>query len=69
MWIKWVTIHESYGLPRVAQECRQYLELQGIQARLIGKRTRRKGHVYKLQVPVEQEEQARERLHMFKSML
>ncbi|CAM3636973.1 MULTISPECIES: hypothetical protein [Brevibacillus] len=69
MWIKWVTIHESYGLPRVAQECRQYLELQGIQVRLVGMRTRRKGHVYKLQVPVEQEEQARERLHTFKSML
>jgi hypothetical protein len=66
MWIKWVTIHESYGLPRVAQECRQFLELQGIQVRLITKKNKRTGLVYQLQVPSTVQERARERLLAFK---
>lgn len=69
MWIKWVTIHESYGLPRVAQECRRYLERQGIRVRLLSRQTKRAGHLYMLQVPSIQEEQAREWLREFKSTL
>ncbi|QRG69639.1 hypothetical protein [Brevibacillus choshinensis] len=67
MWIKWVTIHESYGLPRVAQECRLYLEGKGIRVRLFSKQTKRAGHLYMLQVPSDQEEEARNWLREFKS--
>ena len=67
MWVKWVTIHESYGLPRVAQECRRYLEGQGIRVRLFSKQTKRAGHLYMLQVPADQEELARSCLLEFKS--
>lgn len=69
MWIKWVTIHESYGLPRVAQECRRYLEGKGIQVRLYSKQTKRAGHVYTLQVPADQQEEAKFWLREFKSTL
>lgn len=69
MWIKWVTIHESYGLPRLAQECRQYLESKGIQVRLTSKQTKRAGYVYALQVPYGQQESARRMLRDFKDTL
>lgn len=69
MWIKWVTIHESYGLPRVAQECRQYLESRGIQVRLTSKKTKRAGYIYALQVPLSQQELAQELLNAFKETL
>ncbi|MGG1660349.1 hypothetical protein [Brevibacillus sp. NRS-1366] len=69
MWIKWVTIHESYGLPRVAQECRRFLEIKGIQVRLLSKKTKRAGYLYTLQVPIEQQEQAKKWLSEFKSTL
>ncbi|MED4908553.1 hypothetical protein [Brevibacillus centrosporus] len=68
-WIKWVTIHESYGLPRVAQECRRYLESQGIRVRINFKQTKRAGHVYMLQVPADQEELARICLQAFKDAI
>ncbi|NGQ97100.1 hypothetical protein G3578_18330 [Brevibacillus sp. SYP-B805] len=57
MWTKWVTIHESYGLPRAAHECRKYLEHQGIRVKLSG-RARRSVFLYTLQVPQEQKERA-----------
>lgn len=69
MWIKWVTIHESYGLPRVAHECRRFLEIKGIQVRLLSKKTKRAGHLYTLQVPNEQQELAKKWLSEFKSTL
>jgi len=69
MWIKWTTIHESYGLPRMAQECRRYLETKGISVRIMSKKTKRAGYHYMLQVPLEQEEQARKWLSEFKSSL
>ncbi|QQE73018.1 hypothetical protein KDJ56_13815 [Brevibacillus composti] len=69
MWIKWVTIHESYGLPRVAQEYRHYLERRGIHVRLLFRKTRKMSHVYILQVPAEEREQALEWLRMFKARL
>ncbi|BAH43103.1 MULTISPECIES: hypothetical protein [Brevibacillus] len=69
MWIKWVTIHESYGLPRIAQECRRYLEMKGIRVRLLSKQTKKAGHVYTLQVPLAQQEQAKVLLRDFKNTL
>ncbi|GEB31402.1 MULTISPECIES: hypothetical protein [Brevibacillus] len=69
MWTKWVTIHESYGLPRVASECRIYLEMKGIRVRLLSRETKKGGHVYTLQVPISQAAEARERLREFKSGL
>ncbi|GED66347.1 hypothetical protein BRE01_00490 [Brevibacillus reuszeri] len=69
MWIKWVTIHESYGLPRVAQECRRFLETKGISVRLTSQKTKRAGYLYMLQVPSKQEEQAKKWLADFKSSL
>ncbi|EMT53894.1 MULTISPECIES: hypothetical protein [Brevibacillus] len=69
MWIKWVTIHESYGLPRMANECRHYLEMKGIRVRLLSRKTQRTGHVYVLQVPEKQRDQALEWLHQFKNRL
>lgn len=69
MWVKWVTIHESYGLPRIAQELRQFLERKGITVRLVSHRTRRAGHLYTLQVPKSQLEQAEHHLNAFKNTL
>jgi|GEM_PF-745610 len=50
MWTTWVTIHESYGLPRAAYEFRRHLENAGIRVRVSG-RSRRSVYVYRLQVP------------------
>ncbi|MDA5108529.1 MULTISPECIES: hypothetical protein [Brevibacillus] len=69
MWIKWRTIHESYGLPRMAQECRRYLETRGVRVRLLAQRTKRAGHVYVLQVPAEEREEAEQWLRRFKQTL
>ena len=69
MWVKWVTLHESYGLPRIAQELRRYLELKGIRVRLVSKRTRRAGYQYLLQVPKSQQQQAEQFLRSFKDSL
>lgn len=69
MWTRWVTIHQSYGLPRVAQDCRQFLELKGIQVKVVAKRTKRNGHVYSLRVPSSQQEQAKKWLHLFKQTM
>lgn len=65
MWVKWIAIHESYGLPRAAQECRQYLENQGIRVK-ISTRERRSVFVYRLLVPSEQKEQAEMLLKRFR---
>lgn len=69
MWIKWVTIHESYGLPRIAQECRRYLEGKGVRVRLLSKQTKKAGHLYTLQVPINQQDQAKAWLLDFKNTL
>ncbi|ELK43347.1 hypothetical protein D478_03994 [Brevibacillus agri BAB-2500] len=69
MWTKWVTIHESYGLPRVASECRRYLEIKGIRVRLLSRETKKGGYVYTLQVPSSQAAEARQWLREFKSTL
>ncbi len=69
MWTKWVTIHESYGLPRAADECRRYLENRGIRVKLMSRKTKRLGHLYALQVPVEQQRIAEELLRTFKKTL
>ncbi|MFY0543523.1 hypothetical protein [Brevibacillus sp. H7] len=69
MWTKWVTIHESYGLPRAAQECRRFLENKGIRVRLLSRKTKRAGHLYALQVPVDQQQVAEELLHAYKKSL
>ncbi|MFM1651395.1 hypothetical protein ACI7RC_04730 [Brevibacillus sp. B_LB10_24] len=57
MWTTWTTIHESYGLPRAANDLRQYLELNGIRVRLSNQKqgTLRS---YSLQVPIHQKENA-----------
>lgn len=69
MWTKWVTIHESYGLPRAAQECRRYLENRGVRVKLYSKKTRRSGHLYGMQVPAEQKQLAESLLLDFKKSL
>jgi hypothetical protein len=66
MWTKWVTIHQSYGVPRAAQECRRYLETNGVRVRLTSRKTKRLGHLYVLQVPVDQRRAAEELLRQFK---
>jgi predicted secreted acid phosphatase len=66
MWTKWVTIHQSYGVPRVAQEFIRYLEIKGVRVRLTSRQTRRSGHVYALQVPDDQRQAAEELLRQFK---
>lgn len=65
MLTKWVTIHQSYGLPRVAQECRRFLENHGIRVQLFGES---RGHLYLyfLQVPHEQKHHAMEILAKFR---
>ncbi|MBO8163266.1 MAG: hypothetical protein H0Z34_06000 [Brevibacillus sp.] len=65
MWTRWVTIHQSYGLPRAAQECRDYLANRGIRVRLYGSK---KGalHTYHLQVPSSQKERALALLKAYK---
>jgi len=69
MWVKWVTIHESFGLPRAAQELRCFLELEGIRVRLVSRRTKRAGHVYALQVPRAQRKKAEQILYDFRKRL
>ncbi|MED1783368.1 hypothetical protein P4V43_16245 [Brevibacillus fortis] len=69
MWIKWVTVHESYGLPRIVQEYRSYLEMKGISVRLLFRQTKKAGHVYTLQVPLAHEEQAKALLRDFQNTL
>jgi hypothetical protein len=66
MWTKWVTIHQSYGVPRVAQECRRYLETRGVRVNLTSRKTKRSGFLYTLQVPAEQQQTAEELLRQFK---
>ena len=67
MWVKWVTIHESYGFPQIAQELRGYLELRGITVRLVSKRGKGTGNLYQLQVPKTQLKQAEQYRDAFKS--
>ncbi|MET3290035.1 hypothetical protein EDM56_19160 [Brevibacillus fluminis] len=68
MWTNWVTIHESFGLPRVAQDCRTFLENNGIRVRL--QLSRKQTSVYYLlQVPKAQEGAARELLTRFRKNL
>jgi hypothetical protein len=69
MWTKWVTIHESYGLPRVADDCRRYLESRGVRVRLVSRQTKRSGHLYTLKVPLEQKGIAMELLRTYKNKL
>ncbi|MGD8191752.1 hypothetical protein ACQCN2_17360 [Brevibacillus ginsengisoli] len=68
MLTKWVTIHQSYGLPRAAQEFRRYLEHHGIQTQLLVKS---KGNVslYVIQVPQSQKEKALKVLEKYKQGL
>ena len=65
MLTKWVTIHQSYGLPRAAQECRRYLEHYGIRVQLFGER-RGNVYLYVIQVPKGQKEKAMEVLAKYK---
>jgi len=69
MWTKWVTIHESYGLPRAADECRRYLENRGIAVRLFSRQTKRSSHLYWLKVPEQQQRMAEELLRTYKKSL
>ncbi|UFJ43083.1 hypothetical protein LOK74_11595 [Brevibacillus humidisoli] len=68
MWTRWVTIHTSYGLPRAAQQCRDYLANRGIRVRLYGTK---KGnlHTYHLQVPSTQKERALALLGTYKKRI
>lgn len=68
MWTNWVTIHESFGLPRVAQDCRTFLEHNGIRVRF--QLNRKQAMIYyTLQVPQPQEHAARELLTRFRKNL
>jgi hypothetical protein len=68
-WTKWVTIHESYGLPRAAQECRTYLENRGIRVKLRIGKSKRDAPIYVLQVPEEEKKEAEALLSRFKKTL
>lgn len=65
MFTRWVTIHESYGLPRAAQECRHYLEIRGISVRLRGE-SRGSLYYYWIQVPQHQQKLAVELMAQYK---
>ncbi|MGE5703976.1 MAG: hypothetical protein ACM32O_15745 [Clostridia bacterium] len=69
MWTKWVTIHQSFGVPRAAQDCRTYLEQHGIYARIQMNRRKQMISTYWIQVPRDQEKQARELLTHFRKNL
>jgi hypothetical protein len=68
LWTNWVSIHQSFGLPRVAQDCRAYLEHNGIRVRF---QMNRKQTItsYYLLVPKAQEQDARELLTHFRRNL
>ncbi len=68
MFTKWVTIHESYGLPRAAQECRGFLEHHGVKVRLFGE-TKGALYYYSIQVPHKQRKKAVEMLEKYKQRL
>lgn len=68
MFTRWVTIHESYGLPRAAQEYRQYLETRGISVRLQGER-RGSLYYYWIQVPRPLQKRAVELMVQYKQGL
>lgn len=68
MFTKWVTIHQSYGLPRAAQEYRRYLENNGIQVQLYGE-NRGSVYFYYIQVPEKQKTKALEILNKYKQGL
>lgn len=69
MWIKWITIHKSYGVPRVAQEFRTYLEHKGVRVRLQIRKTKRMAPIYYLQVPQDQKIRAETFLAEFKKSM
>lgn len=66
MLTRWVVIHESYGLPRAAQELRRYLESQGIRVKITTNK-RKSGFVYRLLVAAKQKEQAVRYLQHFRN--
>lgn len=68
MLIKWVTIHQSYGLPRAAYECRKHLENHGVRVQL-SVVSRGSVYVYMIRVPQAQKEKAIEILEKFKQGL
>ncbi|GAA4710614.1 hypothetical protein [Brevibacillus fulvus] len=69
MWTKWISLHRSYGFPRAAEECRVYLENNGVRVRLKLKRNKRATVLYILQVPKESHRRAKELLAQFKKTL
>lgn len=69
MWTKWVILHHSYGLPRVAMECRTYLENRGIRVKLRMGRSKRATSKYYLLVPKGQKAQAEAHLADFRKGL
>lgn len=69
MWTKWVTIHQSYGLPRVAQEFRTYLENRGVRVRLQTGKTKRSAPIYYILVPIDQKKRAETYLADFKKSM
>ncbi|WP_421616767.1 hypothetical protein ACAF76_013395 [Brevibacillus sp. TJ4] len=64
MWVKWVTIHESYGFSQFSQELRRFLETNGIRVRIV--MARRAGNLYELQVPKSQQTKAEQYRDTFK---
>ncbi|WP_232699258.1 SPOR domain-containing protein [Brevibacillus daliensis] len=58
MWTKWVIVHQSYGLPRAADEYRRRLKLAGITCKVTGKKRGGALYLYQVQVPIEEKERA-----------
>ncbi|QDX93334.1 hypothetical protein EEL32_09380 [Brevibacillus laterosporus] len=65
MWVKWVSIHQSYGLPRAAEDYRQRLRLAHIRSRITSKKSGAT-YVYNLQVPIAEKDRALQVLHTMK---